>query len=146
MAGLQLQRTMRLREDSAVLSVHEAITNTNALGRLYNNVQHANIQAPFLDETVVLDCNATTGFLYQEPIPEEVDAFHWPDIEHKGKAIDLRLQTANADTFGVFLVVDEQAEHGWVTACNPSQGVMLGYLWSPEEYPWLLVFRLPKHG
>ncbi len=146
MAGLELQRTMRLSEDAAVLRVHEAITNTNALGRLYNNVQHANIQAPFLDETVILDCNATTGFLYQEPIPEEVDTFRWPVIEHKGKTIDLRLQTANADTFGVFLAVDEQAEHGWVTACNPSQGLMLGYLWSPTEYPWLLVFRMPKHG
>ena len=146
MAGLQVQRTMQLSEDAAVLCVHEAVTNTNALGRLYNNVQHANIQTPFLDETTILDCNAATGFLYQEPIPEDLATFQWPHIEHKGKSIDLRSQTANTDTFGVFMVVDRQAEHGWVTACSPSQGVMLGYLWSPEDYPWLLVFRMPKHG
>ena len=132
LAGLQLPRTMHLSEDSAVLNVHEAVTNTNGLGRLYNNVQNANIQTPFLDETTILDCNATTGFLYQEPIPEELDTFQWPHVEHMGKQIDLRLQTANTDALGVFMVVDPQAEQGWVTACTPSQGVMLGYVWSPE--------------
>ena len=146
MTGLSLQRTMRLNEATAVLSVEEAITNNNSLGRVYNFVQHANIQAPFLDETVLLDCNATAGFMYQVPLPEKIDIFPWPTFAIKGKAIDLRHQTANADSFGVFLAVDDEADFGWVTACNPSQGLMLGYLWSPAEFPWLLVFRMPKNG
>ena len=146
MAGLEVHRTMRLSEETAVLSVEEAIENTNSLGRIYNFVQHANIQRPFLDETVLLDCNATSGFLYQEPLPENLDIFQWPAFAHNGKTIDLRQQTANADTFGVFLAMDDEADYGWVTACNPGQGVMLGYLWKTEEFPWLLVFRMPKNG
>ena len=146
MAGFEVTRTMRLNQKTAVLEVHETVANNNPLGRLYNFVQHANIQAPFLDEAVILDCNATRGFLYEEPIPDDIEFFEWPRFAYRDNPIDLRHQTANSDTFGVFLAVDDQAEHGWVTACNPGAGLMIGYLWLPEEYPWLLVFRMPKLG
>ena len=55
MAGLEVRRTVRLSEKTAVFSVSETVSNRNKLGRIYNMVQHATIGPPFLDETPRVD-------------------------------------------------------------------------------------------
>lgn len=40
----------------------------------------------------------------------------------------------------------DSLEYGWVTACNPSKGLLIGYLWKLSEYPWLNLWRNCKDG
>src|SRR5688572_30444599 len=69
MANLEVQREAHLDPRAALLNVRETVSNRNALGKLYNIVQHATIGPPFLDETTVVDSNAGRGFMQSSPLP-----------------------------------------------------------------------------
>src|SRR3546814_10826882 len=62
LAGLRVRRQLRLDRRNAVFAIEETVHNIAPLGRLYNMVQHPTLAAPFLDESVVISCNATQGF------------------------------------------------------------------------------------
>ena len=79
LAGLSVVRTLTLLSDSSVVLVDERITNLRPLGRIYNMVQHPSIAAPFLDETTLVDSNATLGFSQEGKIPASSKrANRWP--------------------------------------------------------------------
>lgn len=145
--GLELRRTLSLSENAPVLLVEEVITNVNKLGRVYNIVQHPSIAPPFLDDSVIVDCNAYKGYLQESPWPTpEEPVIYWPEIAYKGRLVDLR-RLADDPNPGVtsFVFTDEQ-EYGWVTACNPGKGLLLGYIWDLSEYPWLNIWRNVRDG
>src|ERR1700676_2318117 len=86
MAGLEVRRTIRLYETTAMFSVSETVSNRNKLGRIYNMVQHATIGPPFLDETTVVDSNAQRGFMQSNPLPNpEQPEIRWPQAIKHGK-------------------------------------------------------------
>src|SRR3546814_17899831 len=60
--GLRVRRQLRLDRRNAVFAIEETVPSIAPLGRLYNMVQHPTLAAPFLDDTVVIRCNATQGF------------------------------------------------------------------------------------
>jgi hypothetical protein len=134
MAGLEIRRSVRLSESAAVFTVSETVTNRNKLGRIYNMVQHATIGPPFLDETTVVDSNAQRG------LPE----IRWPQAIKQGHPIDLRRLTNDPDPNVVSFVMD--AEMGWVTATNAAKELLLGYLFSTTDYPWLNLWRHVQAG
>jgi len=37
-------------------------------------------------------------------------------------------------------------DYGWITACNPPKGLLIGYIWKSSEYPWLVAWRHVKNG
>jgi hypothetical protein len=147
MGGMTLKRTMRLSENSSVLAVHEDITNTNKLGRVYNIVQHPTIGPEFLDESVLVDTNATKGFAQGGalPFPEE-PVLYWPMIVHNGALVDLRRLTTSHEPGVVSFVFPDSLKYGWVTAMNPVKGLLVGYLWELNEYPWLDIWRHIQDG
>ena len=53
MAGLVVTRRLQLQLDQPIVKVEEDITNMNALGRVWNVVQHPTLGPPFLDEQTV---------------------------------------------------------------------------------------------
>ncbi|MBT4482949.1 MAG: hypothetical protein HOC71_04640 [Candidatus Latescibacteria bacterium] len=145
--GLSLTRTMKLSGDSPVLVVREEITNMNKLGRLYNIVQHPSIAPPFLDESVIVDCNAHKGFMQSSPMPApEEPVIYWPMIVYNGEFVDLS-RLADDHLPGVTsFVFSEGEDYGWVTACNPDKGLLIGYIWGLNEYPWLNIWRNVNDG
>ena len=41
-------------------------------------------------------------------------------------------------------VVDQ--ETGWTTAANPGKGLLIGYVWETDDYPWLNMWRHVEDG
>jgi hypothetical protein len=145
--GMTLKRTMSLSENAPVLTVREEITNINKLGRVYNIVQHVSIAPPFLDESVIVDCNASKGYMQESrwPNPEE-PVIYWPAIAYKGRLVDLRCLAGDHNPDVTSFVFADSLEYGWVTASNPEKGLMIGYVWKLTDYPWLNIWRNTVDG
>ena len=151
LARMKVQRTMRLDENQAVLVVRKHVTNVGKLGRIYNMVQHPSIASPFLDPATIVDSNAQHGFVQGGVVPETGEATNiWPNALIQDNIVDLR-HFLNEDS-GVTgsdvsaFIFDDDEEYGWVTACSPNTGLLLGYLWKTEEYPWLDIWRARSNG
>ena len=145
MAGLEVVRTIRLSDSSASCTVSERVANRNKLGRIYNMVQHPTIGPPFLDEDTLVDSNARKGFMQTSPLPNpEEPAVYWPQALKQGQPLSLRRLADDSDPNVVSFIFDEDL--GWITASSPSQGLLIGYLWSTAEYPWLNIWRHSENG
>lgn len=143
MAGLEVVRQARLA--GAVLQVTERVTNRNKLGRPYNMVQHPSIGPPFLDETTLVDANAKRGFMQSSPLPNpEEPVVVWPQALKDGLPVSLRHLKDDPQPNVVSYVIDEPV--GWVTAVTPGPGLLIGYVWKTEEYPWLNLWRHVAQG
>ena len=147
MAGMKLKRTLSLSENASAFTVSDEITNVNKLVKAYNIVQHPSIAPPFLDENVIVDANISKGFAQwgNLPYPEE-PVLYWPEIAYKGKLVDLRRLFGDESPNVVSFPLSEGAEFGWVTASNPAQDLMIGYIWEVDDYPWLNLWRQAKDG
>lgn len=145
-AGLSVQRRMRLSTTQPVALVREDITNDRPLGRIFNIVQHPTIAPPFLNGDTVVDCNGRRGFAQGNPMPHpEEPSFHWPTaLSHDGESVNLRRLTDNAEPNVVSYVVEDR--HGWVTAASADQGLLMGYLWKTSDYPWVSLWRDVRNG
>lgn len=145
MAGLKVKRRISLSAKEAFFVVQEEVLNANKLGRLYNMVQHPTIGPPFLDENTLVDANARRGFMQGSPLPNpEEPSVYWPEGKQDGQPVNLRRLHDNHDPNVVSFTIDE--EYGWVTACNPAQGLLIGYLWKTSEYPWFNAWRHVENG
>ena len=136
LAGLKVSRSIRMAQEQAVFAVSEAVTNTRHLGRVYNIVQHPTIGPPFLDESTRVDANGTRGFMQETPMPTPEDPeVRWPAaLKKDGTEVDIRHLTDDASPAVVSYIIEE--EYGWTTAINASKGLLIGYIWPEEEYPW----------
>ncbi len=145
MAGLLVERRLRLARNAAWLEVEETVTNQNKLSRAYNIVQHPTLGPPFLDESVLVDSNAAQGFPQGVPLDAiEASAAAWPLARHGERTVNLRFLSDDHDPNVVSYVVED--ETGWVTAVNPRRRLLVGYLWKTAEYPWLNIWRNVVEG
>ncbi len=145
LAGMAIKRRMRLVEGAALLRVSESVTNTNKRGRVYNMVQHPSIAPPFLDETTLVDANGRKGFMQSSPLPNpEQQVVHWPEALKNGRPVDLRHLSGDHDPEVVSFIIED--DYGWVSACTPSKGLLIGYIWKRSEYPWLDIWRNAQGG
>jgi hypothetical protein len=135
---LDVRRTIWLPEQGSCFVVKEAFTNHLPVGRPCNFVQHATVFAPFLDDNMMVHTNATTGFDQRtSPIMAQDSSFVWPHATlASGNKVDLRhlLTPEGFVTSHVFPVSDSI---GWVTAYNPREHILLGYVFKTKDYPWL---------
>ncbi len=141
LAGLSVQRQVRLIVDAACFTVSEAVTNDNKLGRIYNMVQHPTIGPPFLDSTTLVDANGRRGFVQGGSLPNpEEPAVLWPQARtQNGDTVNLRHLSDHDDPKVVSYVIDD--EYGWTTAGTPSRGLLIGYIWKKKDYPWFEAWR-----
>jgi hypothetical protein len=77
------------------------------------------------------------------PDPEKLE-IRWPQAVKQGKPVDLRRLTNDPDPDVVSFVID--GEMGWVTATNASKQLLLGYIFSTSDYPWLNLWRYVIDG
>lgn len=146
MAGLRVDRTVSLSDNEAVVRVVESITNYRPIGRVYNFVQHPTIGGPFLNERTVVDSNAGRGFMQASTLekPQEREV-QWPGSgKLDGTEVDVRFLSGDDRPPVVTYLVED--EYGWVTASSPDNGLLIGYLWRTEEYPWLNIWRNARDG
>jgi hypothetical protein len=147
MAGLQLTRKIEISEMEPVFFVKEEIKNLNKNGRMFNIVQHVTLGPPFLDRTTLFDNNTLKGFEDREDgsLNQDKIVLKWPAMEHNGEKVNLR-QFENEWPGVSSFVYDHNDEFGWVTACNPSKKLMIGYIWKTEDYPWVNYWRSMEGG
>ncbi len=146
MAGIHVDRVARMEAGSSVVVVEEIVTNKNPFGRIYNIVQHPTIGPPFLDEATIVDSNGARGFMQERsmPDPEETEA-RWPRaFQMDGTEVDLRFLKDDPSPNVVSFIIEEDI--GWVTATSPEHGLLLGYIWKTDDYPWLNIWRHVKDG
>ena len=146
MAGIHVERCAIMESGSPVVLVKEMVTNKNPFGRIYNIVQHPTIGPPFLNEFTIVDSNGTRGFMQERPMPnpEETEA-RWPQaFQINGTEVDLRFLQDDPSPNVVSFIVEEDI--GWVTATSPDNGLLLGYIWKTEDYPWINIWRHVKDG
>ena len=147
MGGLQLTRRIELSEDEPVFFVKEEIKNLNKYGRMFNIVQHVTLAPPFLDKSTLFDTNAEKGFEDKEDgsLNQEEPILKWPEVIHNGEKISLRQFQNEWPRISSFMY-NQNEKYSWVTACNPSEKVMLGYIWETQDYPWINFWRSMEEG
>ena len=114
---------------------------------MFNIVQHVSIAPPFLDKSTLFDNNTLQGFEDRNDgsLNQEETILKWPLVNHKGEKINLRQFEVNWPEVSSFMF-DQNEEYGWVTACNPSKNLMLGYFWKTGDYPWINFWRSMEEG
>lgn len=147
MGGLQLTRKIEMAEDEPVFFVTEEIRNLNKYGRMFNIVQHVTIAPPFLNRWTLIDNNTEKGFedKMDGSLDQEDPVLKWPEATHNGGTVNLRQFQDEWPCVSSF-VFSPDDKYGWVTACNPEQKLMLGYLWKIEDYPWINFWRSMENG
>lgn len=147
MAGLQLTRNIEISVDEPVFFVTEEIKNLNKNGRMFNIVQHVSIAPPFLDKSTLFDNNSLQGFEDRGDgsLNQDETILKWPQADHNGEKVNLRQFEGDWPNVSSF-VYSQNDKYGWVTACNPSKKLMLGYIWKTENYPWINFWRSMENG
>jgi hypothetical protein len=147
MGGLQLTRKIELSESEPVVFVTEQLRNLNKYGRMFNIVQHVTLAPPFLDRSTLFDNNTEKGFEDKEDgsLDQEEPILRWTEADHNGKKISFR-QFRDAWPRVSSFVYSQHKPYAWVTASNPGQNLLLGYLWKTEQYPWINFWRSMDGG
>ena len=147
LARMRVDRTAVLSSTGPVMSVEESFTNMYHLGKLCNIVQHPSIGGDFLDDTVIVDSNAWKGYANGNPKPMyEEPAIYWPYLVKDDRLTDLR-KLVDGDSGGVEnFVCKKDVITGWMTACNPGKGLLIGYVWDTADYPWIRHWRHIEDG
>lgn len=144
--GLYIDRTINIAEDDEVYAVKEVVQNINPLGRVFNMVQHPTLAAPFLDETTIVNCNASVGFdqAFYHDIGNNV--LQWPYAKDaRQNTIDLtNPQYAYNAVFS--FIVKKENDYGWITAYSPKHKLLLGYIWKRTDYPWIHLWQHYNEG
>ncbi len=141
MDGIHVKRTIVMDALSPVVKVTEQVQSTTTISRLFNMVQHATIGPPFLDTSVVIDCNAGKGFLQSMSYPDpQRFQFEWPNglADSAGAALDLQ---SSATPFSYVATHIFNDRIGWITATNASRNLLVGYIWKTAEYPFVNVWQ-----
>ena len=137
LAKMSVVREYHLFPESSVCRITDRFKNNNAFEKPYNILMHPSLGAPFLDAHVLVDCNADTGFVNSKKIAElPGKTVGWPTVEgtdlshmKDGKRMVVNYRTAPG------------VSSGWASIANPPKGLLVGYRWDTDDYPWLRVWR-----
>lgn len=95
---------------------------------------------PFLSEETLINSNAAQGFshAFQYPDPyRNTDHFPQAHLDEAGlEPFDLRLSSEPINYLSRH-IFSETDTYGWVTAYDPVSGLVFGYVWETEAYPWI---------
>ena len=142
---LDVVREIVMPEHGNYFSVKETFKNNLNIGRVSNIVQHGTIAAPFLTESTIINTNAIRGFDQRSKYDKlEEESFVWPEGKlSDGSVVDLRKVTHDKGFVTTHIFEDSI---GWITALNPDENILMGYVWKTADYPWLNVWHMNKDG
>lgn len=128
-------RIVTLVSGQGVVYFENLAENLSALDRPVGWCEHVTVGPPFLKKGATLfDAALTRGRSIGDTSGQE---FRWP----KGRAetdVDLRtVRQIERSGFVNNFLVDPSREFGYVTAVNPDAGLLFGYLFRRNEFPWL---------
>jgi hypothetical protein len=143
-AQIHFSRKISVDRRNPVVYCEEQAENLSPYDRPICWNEHVTFGPPFLEcGTTLFDMPATRGKVcpasYSERIFLQPDAeFAWPKgpTKQRGTA-DLR--TTPERRFGHYTtqLLDPKLEIGFISACNPKQGLMVVYVFRRTDFPWV---------
>ena len=144
----RVERTFRAVDGEPVVYVQTQVESLLGFDRPVVWAEHATVGSPFLEPGVtVVDMpgarSQTRPYVKRDgDLPDRFASgkdFMWPwAIGVDGKKVDMRLTPANPNSGGhTTSTMDPKRKLAYFTVFNPKLGWMLGYLFKPEEFPWV---------
>ena len=145
-------RTIRMVDGENVVYFETQLENLLAFDRPVNWGEHATVGSPFLEPGVTVfdlsgERSRTTAYKELSPPMDPSSQrrlasdqeFSWPMApSREGKAVDMRQTPENPHYIDhVATLLDPSRELEWVTALNPKEKLILGYLFRREDFPWV---------
>jgi hypothetical protein len=147
-AQLRVERQIELAPEG-VVQFSEAVENLAATDRPIAWTEHVTLGPPFLAKgSTQFRVSATRGKVadkepaaggYLKPGAE----FEWPNAPAgDGSVVDLRVYTARpASSAFTTQLMDPAREQAFFAAWSPESHVAFGYVWRPEDFPWLGIWE-----
>lgn len=142
-----VQRTFRIADGEQVVYVETSVESLLGFDRPVVWAEHATVGSPFLEPGVTLiEMSATRGQTrpYTErtaDLPRRFASgkdFNWPwSIGADGKKVDMRATPKPGSGGHTTQLMDRKRRLAFITMFNPKMGLLLGYLFKPEEFPWV---------
>ena len=148
-AGLTFERGIELLKGESVAVLQECVTNQREADRYFHWVQHVTFGAPLLDpecsRVFLSGSRAQTwplGYEGKSLVSAERE-FTWPDApREKGGAADLSIPFSERGTgFVASVLLDVKREVQFIAALNWRLGLVCGYLFRREDFPWVAVWE-----
>ncbi len=142
-----ITRTMTIVRGENLVTYETTLTSELAFDRPILWAEHATIGSPFLEPGVtVVDFPAVRSKTRPHDLkgslpfrlPSDVE-FTWPNAPTvDGKSVDLRAapESPNSGDHTASLI-DPKRKLAFATAINPKEGLIVGWIFKPEEYPWV---------
>ncbi len=145
-------RTIRLVDGEQVVYVDSRLDNLLAFDRPVHWGEHATVGSPFVESGVtVFDLSGSRSRTrtYQQPASasdprmvrrlESGRDFSWPLAPGlNGATVDVRHVPEDPRYIEhVATLLDPSSPLGWATALNTARGLIVGYLFPREDYPWI---------
>jgi hypothetical protein len=150
LAGMRIERVLRLSRGSQVVVVTETGENLTAADRPVGWTQHVTLGPPFLAKgKTVFHLPATRSKVLAGEFAPGHDRlrsgaeFDWPMAPlAAGGETDLRI-TVDAPVSGAYTahLMSRSAEHAYFTAYNPDLRTVFGYVWKRDDFPWLGIWE-----
>jgi hypothetical protein len=143
LAQLDFEREIELAGSD--VKIRETVTNLTGMDRPLAWTQHVTLGPPFLEAGITrLAFNAPKSMVFpgdfgaaQPYLPGAI--FEWPFAPNKdGSTTDLRMQSTAERSAGVTCHV---VEEGRFEAFHPPTGVLFGYKWRREDFPWISLWE-----
>jgi hypothetical protein len=142
------RRIIRIVDGESVVYVESELTNLLGFDRPVNWAEHATIGSPFLAPgNTVVDVSARQSktrahYDEEDPYPHRLADFKdftWPLAPgQNGELVDLRSTPLKPNSLDhTTSLMDQNRIFVFVTALNLKEGLLLGYVFRREEYPWL---------
>lgn len=139
--GLSIQKKITLHPSNSIFKVEDTVQNLLNNPVPFNLVQHPSLQAPFLDEHMIIYSNAEKGITQDDILQGNLkQSFHWPMIKMGKKKIDLSKSIRQASVVASFIIPTEE-KLGWVVAYSSVQELLFGYCWLRNDYHWLNIWK-----
>ena len=141
----RIERAVTLTAGESTVRVEEWIENLAPYDRPYNRNQHATFGAPFVTPgRNMLDMSGTRGIT--DPVRTagskwaESRLFQWPDAPAR-EGVELSFRDFHAIPGGQAytpVLADREAPQGWFTIYNADYPLLVGYLFSAGDHPWII--------
>jgi len=136
-AKMSVVREYHLLPNSSTCRITDRFKNNGTEEKPYNILMHPSLGAPFLDTNLLVDCNASKGFVNTKKIDDlPGETVSWPTVGN----INLRQMNDGGRMVVNFRTAPSTA-NGWATIANPAKGLLVGYVWNTADYPWIRVWR-----
>lgn len=148
LAHLRFERTIRLQGPLAW--IEERVFNESACDRPTGWTQHVTLGPPFIargktqfrasaTQSRVIEIDFAGPYGRYQPGAD----FEWPHVPLKtGGTLDLRVMP-DAEASGGYTahLMNPTLNQAYFIAWNPDLGVLCGYVWRPNDFPWLGIWE-----